>query len=112
VLLSCELEWKTHEELQSYLAVFFESDYELYGVVRFRLDTPIWDEPYLPHPDYGIIFASMRADVGEVGTMLGIEDGHIAFIDHVCIGPPAYFLDGGPPYNGQLELILLGPAFH
>jgi hypothetical protein len=108
----CELEWDTDETLTAYLNdSFFSRPYELYGVVRLDFDATLFDEPYLPTPQYGVIFKYDRSEIGNRGVMVLLEADAVVYIDVLCDGAPEDFLTGHPLYSDNAELILLGPAF-
>jgi hypothetical protein len=108
----CELEWQTGETLDAFLKdVFFSRQYLLYAVVRLDFKAPLFDEPYLPTPQYGVIFSYDRPEIANRGVMVLLEADRVAYIDVLCDGAPEDFLKQHPLYSDKAELILLGPAF-
>jgi hypothetical protein len=106
----CELEWHTDETLDAFLSdVFFSRRYELYGVVRFDFHAPLYDEPDLPTPEYGVILQYDRPEINDRGAIVMLQGGRVVYLSVLCDGGPEDYLHH--PQFVPAELILLGPAF-
>jgi hypothetical protein len=106
-LLTCELEW--HADPMPFLTDLLSRQPQLYAVLDLDLQGPLFNEPYLPTPEYGVVIRSESPN-GVLGHLLMIEDGAVVGIDTACGASPDLLLDS-KLYLNQFEVILEGPAF-
>ena len=115
-VLQCEGFWV--EETGTLIRELVRANPELYGVVQLRFATPLFGEPHLPRPDYGVILSVSNppgAPLDRRGIMLMLEDGVVAVAYYLCTGPPEAFLRKQPQpyltYGDHSLVILRGPAY-
>jgi hypothetical protein len=108
----CEGEWT--EDVLALAERLLEQSPRLYGVIQLRLAAPLFNDPYLQRPDYGVILEVMARFGGEdqpLGIMLQLRGGSVVYVLTLCFGPPEDFLKPGAFFADKYALILRGPAY-
>jgi len=81
---------------------------QLFAVLQFNSPRPAFGAPGYPVLDHLILLEDPDAEeTPRLGIQLGVKDGKIVWLSHICIGPPELAFDVIDPYT----VVLRGPAY-